>query len=72
MFAVEFKANINNGLIEIPDEYKQEFEDGNSVKVIILKKQKNSATGIIARLTSNPVKVKGFTPLTREEAHERK
>lgn len=72
MFAVEFQANINNGVIEIPNEYKQEFEDGNSVKVIIMRKQKNSSTGIIARLTSNPVKVKGFTPLTREEAHERK
>ena len=72
MFAVEFQANINNGLIEIPDEYKQEFENGNSVKVIIMKEQKNSVTGIIPRLATNPVKVKGFTPLTREEAHERK
>lgn len=72
MFAVEFQANIKNGVIEIPDEYKQEFDEGNSVKVLIMKKQRNSATGIIARLTSNPVKVKGFTPLTRDEAHERK
>ena len=72
MFAVKFQANIKNGVIEIPNEYKQEFEDGNRVKVIIMRKPRNSSTGIIARLTSNPVKVKGFTPLTREEAHERK
>ncbi len=72
MFAVEFQANIRDGIIEIPEEYKQELSDCNSVKVIIMKKQKKLATGIIARLISNPVKVKDFTPLMRDEAHERK
>jgi len=69
MFSVEFQTDVKNGVIEIPDEYKQEFDDSN-VRVIITKKQKTSAAGIIARLMSSPLEVKGFTPLTREEAHE--
>lgn len=32
MVAIEFKANIQNGVIEIPDEYKREFEQENMLK----------------------------------------
>ena len=71
MFSVEFQTNVKNVVIEIPNEYKQEL-DNNSVRVIIIRKQKTSTTGMIARLMSNPLEVKDFTPLTREETHERK
>lgn len=50
--------------------------EGESVTLIIkssyrsLKKQ-FPETGLIAQLTANPIKIKDFQPLTREEANER-
>ncbi|MBV9387439.1 MAG: hypothetical protein JOZ78_13550 [Chroococcidiopsidaceae cyanobacterium CP_BM_ER_R8_30] len=34
--ALEFKARIQNGLIRLPDEYKQEFREGDDIHVIVL------------------------------------
>lgn len=36
MFAREFQTKINNGLIQLPEEYQQEFNPDQEVKVIIL------------------------------------
>ncbi|MCC5667280.1 hypothetical protein LC653_26195 [Nostoc sp. CHAB 5784] len=66
--AVEFQAKIQNGLIQIPDEYKQEFGEGDDIKVIILVKKKSfSKKDIIDELTENPVQVNGV--LSREEIY---
>ncbi|MDZ7957065.1 MAG: hypothetical protein RMY34_04015 [Aulosira sp. DedQUE10] len=68
--AVEFQAKIQNGLIQIPDEYKQELSEGDDIKVIVLVKQKSSRKrDIIDELTENPVQVNGF--LSREEIYNR-
>ncbi len=53
-----------------------ELTEGESVKLII---ESNSSPktksfpkqGLIAQLTSNPLKIEDFKPLTREEANER-
>jgi hypothetical protein len=56
--AVEFQARIQNGLIEIPNEYKQELAEGDDIKVIVLVKKKLSPKrDIIDELTENPVQV---------------
>ncbi|MEH2240518.1 hypothetical protein [Nostoc sp.] len=68
--AVEFQAKIQNGLIQIPDEYKQELSEGDDIKVIILVKKKSSkTTDMIDELTENPVQVDGV--LSREEIYNR-
>ncbi|MEH2001746.1 MAG: hypothetical protein V7L00_23935 [Nostoc sp.] len=68
--AVEFQAKIQNGLIQIPDEYKQELREGDDIKVIVLVKKKYSKKrDIIDELTENPVQVDGL--LSREEIYNR-
>ena len=68
--AVEFQAKIQNGLIQIPDEYKQELGEGDDIKVIVLVKKKSSLKrDIIDELTENPVQVNGV--LSREEIYSR-
>ena len=68
--AVEFQAKIQNGLIQIPDEYKQELSEGEDIKVIVLVRKKVSRKrDIIDKLTNNPVQVDGF--LSREEIYNR-
>jgi predicted DNA-binding antitoxin AbrB/MazE fold protein len=54
-----------------------QLDEGQSVKLIIESNsiskptpKKWSETGIIARLTANPIKIEDFHPLTREEANE--
>ncbi len=68
--AVEFQAKIQNGLIQIPDEYKQELHEGDDIKVIVLVTKKSSKKrDIIDELTENPVQVDGV--LSREEIYNR-
>ncbi|AKG20994.1 hypothetical protein [Calothrix sp. 336/3] len=68
--AVEFQAKIQNGLIQIPDQYKQELGEGEDIKVIVLVQKKLSQKkDIIDELTEHPVQVNGF--LSREEIYNR-
>ena len=68
--AVEFQTKIQNGLIQIPDEYKQELSEGDDIKVIVLVKKKSSRKrDIIDELTENPLQVDGV--LSREEIYSR-
>jgi hypothetical protein len=39
MTPVEFQAKVENGAIAVPEEYRQQLGDGDSVKVIVLKPQ---------------------------------
>jgi hypothetical protein len=66
--ALEFQTKIQNGLIPIPDKYKQELGEGDDIQVIVLVKKKSSVKkDIIDELTENPVQVNGV--LTREEIY---
>ncbi|MEH2374213.1 hypothetical protein [Nostoc sp.] len=68
--AVEFQAKIQNGIIQIPDEYKQELGEGDDIKVIVLVTKKSSKKrDIIDELTENPVQVDGV--FSREEIYNR-
>ncbi|RCJ40869.1 hypothetical protein A6770_37220 [Nostoc minutum NIES-26] len=68
--AVEFQAKIQNGFIQIPDEYKQELGEGDDIQVIVLSKKKSSPEkDIIDELSENPVQVNGV--LSREEIYNR-
>ena len=68
--SVEFKTTIKQGIIEIPEQYKQELREEHEVTVIVLRTPKQiTQTGIIAELTQNPISVPGLRKLTREEIH---
>ena len=68
--AVEFQAKIQNGLIQIPDEYKQELGEGDNIKVIVLVTKKSSRQrNIIDELTENPIQVDGV--ISCEEIYNR-
>jgi predicted DNA-binding antitoxin AbrB/MazE fold protein len=51
------------------------FSEGETVKIIIesekIQKRSFPTNGIIAQLTTNPLIIPDFQPLTREEANER-
>lgn len=73
--AVEFKAKIKQGIIEIPEEYQQDLREDSEVQVIVIKQTKTRTNSelknkeIIDDLTENPVKVSGF--LSRNEIYNR-
>jgi len=72
MITVEFQARVENGVIVVPEQYKQSLMDGNLVKVIVLQQTQNISRArpdIIDQLTEHPIKVDGF--FTRNEIHDR-
>ena len=71
METVQFRTRIKNGIIEVPKKYQRKFKD--NVRVILLAEStKTQAEKYLDELMAHPLKVKGFRPLTREEAHDRK
>jgi hypothetical protein len=69
MYAVEFQAQIKNGMIEIPEAYRSRFKE--QVRVILLAEEGHPTVTLIDQLLQDPVKVPGFKPLTRAEMYER-
>lgn len=69
MQAVEFRAKIKNGMIEIPAQYKDKLKE--IVRVIILTDDSEPTTNLIDRLLVSPLKVTNFKPLARAEIYER-
>ena len=69
MHAVEFKAKIKNGMIEIPSQYKDKLKE--IVRVIILTDEGETTTNLIDQLLASPLKVRNFKPLSRAEIYER-
>jgi len=68
MYAIEFKVKIENGMIKIPQKYREKIKD------IVLTEEKEVSTisiNLIDRLMKSPIKIEKFTPLSREEIHER-
>ena len=71
MESVEFRAKIKHGVIQIPAKYKGKFKD--DVRVIRVAEDTDAKSdNLIERLVQDPLKAKGYRPLTREEAHPRK
>jgi hypothetical protein len=74
MYAIEFQARIKNGVIEIPEEYRQRLRDqskDNAVRVIILISGRDPQTNLIDQLLEKPLKIPGFAPMKRDELYER-
>jgi hypothetical protein len=69
MIGAEFHAKVIDGKIEIPQCHRDRFQG--SVKVILLADEEQTTADAIASLLANPLIVPGFSPMTREEIHER-
>lgn len=70
MYAVEFQAKVKDGVIEIPEVYRDRFKE--RVRVILLAEKEGVSVNFIDQLLQHPVKVAGFKPLTREEMDGRR
>jgi hypothetical protein len=68
MFAIEFQAQIKNGVIEIPTEYLDEL--GDVVRVIILAPERPQRSGMIQQLLEHPIQDPTFVPLKRDELYQ--
>jgi hypothetical protein len=78
MYAIEFRTKIKNGTIEIPREYQDRLrkQAGEDVRVIVLtgeysRSAAEEGSDLIAELLTAPLRIPDFTPLNREEAHDR-
>ena len=70
MYAVEFQTIVTNDIIKIPEQYKGRFQ--NRVRVIVLaEEQEIVANNFINQLLQNPLRLKSFQLLTREEIYAR-
>lgn len=70
MHAIEFQTHIKNGIIEVPEPYKE--MEWKNVKVIILAEEKReTSSDIIEELLNSPIRMPDFSPLNRNEIHER-
>lgn len=81
MFAIEFQTKIKDGIIEIPQQYRQKLQqqaNQEQVRVIVLAGEhgaietETDEIDLIGQWLDTPLDIPGFTPLTREEAHERR
>lgn len=71
MTTVQFQATIKNGVIEIPRKYRGKFKDGSARVILKSKGAKTLSVNYLDQLMANPVKVKNFRRLTREQIYVR-
>jgi len=69
MNAIEFRTKIKNGVIEIPQKHIDQIKE--NVRVIIISEESAGGVDIIEKLINNPIKLKAFKPLSRDEIYER-
>ena len=70
MVTIQFKTKIKNGVIQIPKKYQGRFND--NVRVILrIENKKAASVNYLDKLMANPVKVKNFRRLTREQIYVR-
>ena len=73
MQAIEFTATVQNGMIEIPQEYRSTVRD--QVRVIVMKKERQYSyerENLIKELMKNPFDLgKNFKPMKRDEIYDR-
>ena len=70
MSAIEFQATVTDSTITIPEEYRNRIKG--TVRVILLAAEPAQSFDMIDHLLSNPLKVEGFKPLSRDEIYERR
>jgi hypothetical protein len=70
MVTVQFKSKIKNGVIEIPKKYRGKLRE--DVRVILkAETPRIRSKNYLDKLIAHPVKVKNFSPMTREQIYAR-
>ncbi len=69
MYAIEFKAKITDGMIQIPALYQKHLKD--EVRVLVLMETPETGETFIDDLLRQPLEIPDFHPLSREDTHER-
>ena len=69
MFTIEFQARIDNGAIEVPEEFRDRLKG--SVRVIVVGEAESSSDGMIDELLARPLQIPEFRPLNRNEIYAR-
>ncbi len=70
----EFEAEVQDGQIIIPDEYKTAMATTNAVKISLSRPPTDeplTRANILYELMDNPVAAPGWRKMTRDEMHER-
>ena len=62
MSKIKFTAIVNQGNIEVPQEYQEAIEQAESIEIIV-DSRPSSQRGIIHHLLSNPIEIQDFKPL---------
>lgn len=68
MYAVEFRAQVKNGVIAVPLRYRGKLRE--NVRVIILTEHQTQSMNLIDKLLESPLKVEDFHPLSRNEVYD--
>jgi len=68
MDAIEFQARIDNGAIEVPEEYRDRLKG--PVRVIVVRQEEMSGSNMIDELMAEPLAIPDFRPLSRNEIYE--
>lgn len=71
MHAIEFQARIRNGIIEVPDDIKDQLPAQAWVIILSEETRQLHDVDLIEQLLKHPRVVSEFTPLTREQIHSR-
>lgn len=72
MTTIKFNANVCDGKIIVPEVYQDTLQQAECVTVtVITQNTSSSAEGMIDQLMKHPLPVTTFTPMSREEVHER-
>jgi ureidoglycolate hydrolase len=71
MTAIEFTTQVTDDTIKIPKEHQTLIHGAVHVSVIVLASEPDDHPDMIAHLLAHPLKTQNFTPLNRDEIHER-
>lgn len=71
MRTAEFEAQVKNGMIEIPEKYRDLFNCSVRVTLSSDEPDSQSPATILDQWLESPIRVVDFQPLSREQAHER-
>ena len=68
--SIEFKATVNNGMIEIPEEYRDRLQ-GNVRVIVVAEEKQTPVANLIQELIEQPLQIPDFRPLTRDDIYSR-
>lgn len=71
MRTAEFAADVRNGTIEIPIEYRARLGDFVRVTLSSDEPDCGSELTILDQWLASPIRISDFQPLSREQSHER-